>query len=109
MLCAHHPGCQKAWMAPAGQETQVDGPALRVSPLLHHRGRDVALRHAVRLWHFSPHALLGFLQSFGLAPAMCWTGIWFLRRHVSPALGQKRTSILNQVGLYICTSLSSRA
>ena len=82
MLYPHPAWRQEPWLHLAEQETQLDEPALSISPLLRHCGRYVALRHAVRLWYFSPHALLSFLQIFDLAPTMCWTGIWFLRRHV---------------------------
>ena len=78
-------------MVLTGQETQVNKPALGVSPLLHHSGRNVALRHAVRLWHFTPHALLGFLQVSGLAPSMSWTSVWSFRSHTWPVSGPIRS------------------
>jgi len=62
----------------AEQDKPLSGPSLSVAPLLHHSGRNVSLRHAVRLWHVSLHALLNFPHVFFLAPAMRRLGVWLV-------------------------------
>ena len=85
-------------MGKAREGASLKTPALGISPLLHHGGRDVALRDAVRLWHLPPHALLDFLKILDLAPTMSGTGVWSLRSHSCLVLGRNRSDTLNQAG-----------